>query len=72
MKLMPHNDWSEIVATDQSGSIQKIMDGTLRAINSIGARRLSMSDISESSGVSRGTLYRYFASKEEVLAAFSE
>ncbi len=72
MKLMPHNDWSEIVATDQSGSVQKIMDGTLRAINSIGARRLSMSDISESSGVSRGTLYRYFASKEEVLAAFSE
>ena len=72
MKLMPHNDWSEIVATDQSGSVQKIMDGTLRAINSIGARRLSMSDISESSGVSRGTLYRYFASKEDVLAAVSE
>ncbi|PZU11222.1 MAG: TetR/AcrR family transcriptional regulator [Sphingobium sp.] len=72
MKLMPHADWSEIAATDQSGSVQKIMDGTLRAISSIGARRLSMSDISESSGVSRGTLYRYFACKEEVLAAFSE
>lgn len=72
MKLMPHTDWSEIVATDQSGSVQKIMDGTLRAIGSIGARRLSMSDISEASGVSRGTLYRYFASKEEVLAAVSE
>jgi len=72
MKLMPHTDWSEIVATDQSGSVIKIMDGTLRAISSMGARRLSMSDISESSGVSRGTLYRYFASKEEVLAAVSE
>lgn len=72
MKLMPHYDWSEFVATDQSGSVQKIMDGTLRAIGLIGARRLSMSDISESSGVSRGTLYRYFSSKEEVLAAFSE
>lgn len=72
MKLMPHADWSEIVAIDQSGSVQKIMDGTLRAIGSIGTRRLSMSDISESSGVSRGTLYRYFASKEEVLAAVSE
>ncbi|ALR21852.1 MULTISPECIES: TetR/AcrR family transcriptional regulator [Sphingobium] len=72
MKLMPHTDWSEIVATDQSGSVQKIMDGTLRAISSMGTRRLSMSDISESSGVSRGTLYRYFASKEEVLAAVSE
>lgn len=72
MKLMPHTDWSEIVAVDQSGSVQKIMDGTLRAISSIGARRLSMSDISEASGISRGTLYRYFASKEDVLAAVSE
>ena len=60
MKLMPHTDWSEIVATDQSGSVKKIMDGTLRAINSIGARRLSMSDISESSGVSRGTALPLF------------
>lgn len=72
MKLVPHSDWSELVATDQSGSVLKIMDGTLRAISSMGTRRLSMSDISESSGVSRGTLYRYFASKEEVLAAVSE
>ena len=72
MKLMPHTDWSDIVATDQSGSVQKILDGTLRAIGSIGARRLSMSDISEASGVSRGTLYRYFTSKEDVLAAVSE
>jgi len=72
MKLMPHTDCSEFAAIDPAGSVQKIMDGTLRAIGSIGARRLSMSDISEISGVSRGTLYRYFASKEEVLAAVSE
>ncbi|GFE75758.1 TetR/AcrR family transcriptional regulator [Novosphingobium aerophilum] len=72
MKLTPHTDWSEVVATDSTGSVQKIMDGTLRAIATIGTRRLSMSDISESSGVSRGTLYRHFASKEEVLAAVSE
>lgn len=31
-----------------------------------------MSDISEASCVSRGTLYRYFTSKEDVLAAVSE
>lgn len=72
MKLMPHTNWGDMVAIDQTGSVQKIMDGTLRAIGSIGTRRLSMSDISEASGVSRGTLYRYFASKEEVLAAVSE
>ncbi len=72
MKLMPPPNWSNLVETDQTGSVLKILDGTLRAIGSMGARRLSMSDISESSGVSRGTLYRYFASKDEVLAAVSE
>ena len=72
MKLMPPRDWSDLIETDRSGSVLKILDGTLRAISSIGARRLSMSDISDSSGVSRGTLYRYFSSKEDVLAAVSE
>jgi AcrR family transcriptional regulator len=72
MKLMPPPNWGDLVESDQTGSVLKILDGTLRAIGSIGARRLSMSDISESSGVSRGTLYRYFTSKEEVLAAVSE
>jgi AcrR family transcriptional regulator len=53
-------------------SVVKILEGALRAIGSRGARRLSMSDISDASGVSRGTLYRYFSTKEEVLAAVSE
>jgi AcrR family transcriptional regulator len=53
-------------------SVVKILDGALRAIGNRGARRLSMSDISDESGVSRGTLYRYFSTKEEVLAAVSE
>jgi AcrR family transcriptional regulator len=60
------------MVSDQGISVQKILDGTLRAIAHVGTRRLSMSDISDQSGVSRGTLYRYFGSKEEVLAAVSE
>lgn len=53
-------------------SVMKIMEGALKAIASRGARRLSMSDISDASGVSRGTLYRYFSTKEEVMAAVAE
>jgi len=53
-------------------SVVKILDGALRAISSRGVRRLSMSDISVESGVSRATLYRYFPTKEQVLAAVSE
>ena len=71
MKLLPQSDWGA-PASDQGASVQKILDGTLSAIRDVGARRLSMSDISDASGVSRGTLYRYFGSKEEVLSAVSE
>ena len=55
-----------------SPSVIKILGGALDAIASRGVRRLSMSDIIDASGVSRGTLYRYFSNKDEVLAAVSE
>ena len=72
MKLLPHGEWGGTAVGEQFASVQKILEGTLRAIRTVGAHRLSMRDISASSGVSRGTLYRYFASKEDVLAAVSE
>ncbi len=73
MKLVSPSDFgADVGQAQQSASVLKILDGALRAINDLGARRLSMSDISEASGVSRGTLYRYFSSKEDVLAAVSE
>ncbi len=73
MRLLSSSDMQENgVKGAHPGSVLKILDGALRAIGDMGARRLSMSDISEASGVSRGTLYRYFSSKEEVLAAVSE
>jgi AcrR family transcriptional regulator len=53
-------------------SVVKILDGAVRAISSRGARRLSMSDVIEASGVSRGTLYKYFSTKDDVLSAVSE
>jgi AcrR family transcriptional regulator len=53
-------------------SVLKILEGALSAIMRHGPRRLSMSDISDLSGVSRGTLYRYFPTKQDVLAAVSD
>lgn len=73
MKLLsPSERLWDTERPNASASVQKILDGAIRAINDLGARRLSMSDISDAGGVSRGTLYRYFSSKEEVLAAVSE
>jgi len=55
-----------------SPSVMKILSGALDAIAARGVRRLSMSDIIDASGVSRGTLYKYFSNKDEVLGAVSE
>jgi AcrR family transcriptional regulator len=67
---LANNDDTADVAL--SPSVIRILSGALDAIASRGARRLSMSDIIEASGVSRGTLYRYFSNKEEVLSAVAE
>ncbi len=55
-----------------SPSVIRIMSGALDAIAARGVKRLSMSDIIDASGVSRGTLYRYFSNKDEVLSAVAE
>jgi AcrR family transcriptional regulator len=73
MRLVAAEDYAELAPdVELSPSVIKILSGALDAIASRGVRRLSMSDIIDTSGVSRGTLYRYFSNKDEVLAAVSE
>jgi AcrR family transcriptional regulator len=50
---------------------ERILAGAVRAVARHGLAKLDMADVSESAGVSRGTLYRYFASREELLDALS-
>ncbi|MDT5019062.1 MAG: hypothetical protein QOD39_5222 [Mycobacterium sp.] len=52
-------------------TVEKILVGTMKALSRRGTHKLSVSDICESSGVARGTFYRYFTSKEDVLAALT-
>jgi AcrR family transcriptional regulator len=58
-----------------SATEQRILTAALSLIGRRGVRRLGMQEIAEAAGVSRGTLYRYFPSKENVLigaAAYDE
>ncbi len=48
---------------------ERILVAALGLIGRRGVRRLGMREIAETAGVSRGTLYRYFPSKDHVLAA---
>ena len=50
----------------------KILDGTLTAIGRHGLRKLGMTDVAAAAGVSRGTLYRYFGSRDALLEALFE
>ncbi|HWE68343.1 MAG TPA: TetR/AcrR family transcriptional regulator [Acidimicrobiales bacterium] len=48
---------------------QRILGAALRLVGRRGVKRLGMQEVSEAAGVSRGTLYRYFPSKDHLLAA---
>jgi AcrR family transcriptional regulator len=53
-------------------SLQRILDGAIAALSRRGATQLSMTDVCEAAGISRATLYRYFSSKQGLLAAVGE
>jgi AcrR family transcriptional regulator len=50
----------------------RILEGALQALGRVGTRRLTMSDVSERAGLSRGTVYRYFPTKEDLLAFLAQ
>jgi AcrR family transcriptional regulator len=61
---------SATTTTDSFGPTEeRILIAGLGLIGRRGVRRLGMREIAEVAGVSRGTLYRYFPSKDHVLAA---
>jgi AcrR family transcriptional regulator len=59
-------------AREFSPTEERILVAALGVIGRRGVRRLGMQEIAEAAGVARGTLYRYFPSKEHVLAAAAE
>ena len=51
---------------------RKLLDATRLGLARFGSRKLSMTDVADLAGVSRPTLYRYFPSKDALLAAVAE
>lgn len=51
-----------------SATENRILDATLRLLARRGLRKVTMTDVCVEAGVSRGTLYRYFTSRNDVLA----
>jgi AcrR family transcriptional regulator len=52
----------------QHATRERILDGAAAAVARHGLAKLDMGDVSATSGVARGTLYRYFPSRQALLA----
>jgi AcrR family transcriptional regulator len=59
-------------ATELGSTRMRLLEATGVALARYGPRKLSLTDIASLAGVSRPTLYRYFASREALLEALAE
>ncbi|OBF28516.1 TetR/AcrR family transcriptional regulator [Mycobacterium sp. ACS4331] len=56
---------------EDNSTRRRILAATAEVLSRSGQSKLSLSDVAQQAGVSRPTLYRWFASKEDLLDAFS-
>ena len=63
--LSAHSD-----AAEDTSTRRRILAATAEVLGRSGQTKLSLSEVALQAGVSRPTLYRWFASKEELLGAF--
>ncbi|KWX64260.1 TetR/AcrR family transcriptional regulator [Mycobacterium sp. NAZ190054] len=66
----PGDRGSQDVDDPDTSTRQRILVATAEVLGCNGTTRLSLSDVAAQAGVSRPTLYRYFADKRELLDAF--
>jgi AcrR family transcriptional regulator len=59
-------------ATEDTSTRSRILAATAEVLARNGQTKLSLSEVALQAAVSRPTLYRWFASKEELLASFGE
>lgn len=64
-------DDAENTGDPETPTAQRILAATAEVLSRNGLTKLSLSEVAAQAGVSRPTLYRWFASKEELISAFS-
>ena len=64
------HDGDEGRLDDDTSTRQRLLVATSEVLSRKGMTKLSLSEVALQAGVSRPTLYRWFASKEELLDAF--
>jgi AcrR family transcriptional regulator len=69
---MGRKGWAGSPPADDAEARKRIIDAALRLVDRRGAAQTTVSDIAESLGITRRTVYRYFAGTEDLFTAVAE
>jgi AcrR family transcriptional regulator len=69
---MGRKGWGGSPPADDDEARKRIIDATLRCVERRGPAQASLSDVAESLGITRRTVYRYFSGADELFAAVAE
>jgi AcrR family transcriptional regulator len=69
---MGRKGWAGAPPADDAEARKRIIDATLRMVDDRGAADATLSDVADSLGITRRTVYRYFAGTEELFTAVAE
>ena len=69
---MGRKGWRGVPPTDDAEARRRILDAALASIERRGPRLTTLTEVAADLGIARPTIYRHFASTEELLAAAAE
>jgi AcrR family transcriptional regulator len=69
---MGRRGWAGSPPADDDEARKRIIDATLRIFDRRGPAHTTVSDVADALGITRRTIYRYFAGTEELFAAVAE
>jgi AcrR family transcriptional regulator len=69
---MARKGWAGAPPADDAEARKRIVDTALRLVDRRGAAQTTVSDIADALGITRRTVYRYFAGTDELFAAVAE
>ena len=69
---MGRKGWAGTPPVDDAEARKRIIDATLHSIERRGPQQTSLSEVASELGVTRPTIYRYFSTIDELMAAAAE
>src|SRR5262245_39471535 len=64
--------WNDTLESHRREVRDAVLDATAALVSKLGLRAVTMSQIAESAGIGRATLYKYFSEVEAILAAWHQ